>query len=103
MKEFPEKWCIKCTIDTAQTIYNWLDLNKQTGTVYSGNLSDGDINSFVQYPMYKECHQADYVSEGYTEITFEEFQQCILRIEPIKVVEENYSYLIPILKKLKIK
>lgn len=44
-----------------------------------------------------------YKPSEYDLITYEEFQQRILKTVPLEVVEENMDYLIPFLQKLNIK
>jgi len=107
IKELPEKWAIQSTIETGKAIYSWLRMYKQTSSEYSEKfLNDADMKSVIHYPAFVERnedlkHQSDKLEKDYVEITFEEFEQYVLRIKPIP--SQDYEYLIPILQKYNIK
>ena len=75
-------------------------------------ISGGDIDSrqyignFLIYPGYEKVigyHiQAKYVSKEISEISFDEFKKYVLNQEVVEI-QEDYSYLNELFKKLNIK
>lgn len=89
--------------------------------IYSKNLEENNVvaawfNSKYQPGRFTHTTEGEYFTPNVDKlglygsstmpnrlpiITFEQFQEYVLK--PIKVKKENYNYLIPIFKKLKIK
>jgi len=86
----PKKWCIKGCVELEE----WGRKKENSG-----------VNCAFSFPYYYYTFDPNlliwsYSEQGlkvknYTEITFEQFQQYIL-----KEKSQDYSYLIPIIKKL---
>ena len=97
MKEFilPEKWCIKNTDLCIFDKINKIGFN----SIYSGN----SINKYYFIIDGKiDCEY--HAPEGYTEITFEQFERYVLnKNETIRyeIDKDDYSYLIKLLKQIK--
>ncbi len=108
MKEefvLPEKWCIRGSHDFNRWICKWDSENGQN-TI---NVAGIDNNLFFYNPdikITKNWNYSIFIKENYTEITFEQFQQHVLNVLNEKSEEpktkKDYTYLIKILKKLKI-
>jgi len=83
VKEFklPEKWCIQLNNDNRNAVGVWFDDNVSESTEYTGTYADTIWrNSFLTYPKHGDytC-TASIVLEGYTEITFDQFKQYVLK------------------------
>jgi len=84
-------WCVLSTSETLKTLNDYI---KERG--YSGKLYH---NYYIHYPFIDGSGSAyNKPEEGYTEISFEMFEKYILN----EYLEQDYSYLIDFLKKLKI-
>jgi len=86
--KIPEKWGIKITSKNRKTVENWRTnggIGTNIGYCLSSHFSQNDTRGYWVFDLPK----------GYTEITFEQFQQYIL-----KEKSQDYNYLIPIIKKL---
>jgi len=96
----PKKWCVQCTEETAESIYQWLDEHKEISntTVYFPKLQLADKKMKVHYPPYKTNHQFDTVKPGYTEITYDQFKKYVLNKQ-----QQDYSYLIKLFEQWNIK
>lgn len=97
--EMPEKWAVKINPNNYKTFES----------LRGGNLESAFDQFITSTPstskiglMWGYCEK--YIDESYTVITFEQFQKHVLGIEieePV-VKDEDYSYLIPIMKELNI-
>jgi len=81
----PEKWALKCeTEEQAEEFLPWVDANKQTNaplSTYEDRLPTTE--SYFVYPEIDGGHLSEpIVPKGYTEITFEQFKQHVLKQEP---------------------
>jgi len=95
VKEFklPEKWCIQLNNDNRNAVGVWFDDNVSESTEYTGTYADTIWrNSFLTYPKHGDytC-TASIVLEGYTEITFDQFKQYVLK-EAIMNTPERISF-----------
>lgn len=89
MKELPERWCVKRTVKSCATLNDYFNKGCKS-KVYN---SDAD-GWFFHYPAFsggKEFfggqHLDDVIRQGYTEISFEDFQRLVLGIN----VEKGYE------------
>jgi hypothetical protein len=101
MKEefiLPDKWCIKGCVDFNRWINNWDTINEDTINVSGRDEQLFFYNSNIKNP--KLWQFTDYIPKGYTEISFEQFKQYVLKEEPIIEPLKDYTYLIKILEKL---
>lgn len=73
----PEKWYIKSTPETAESIYTFINENSYKYYPISA-LNLADKITYVCYPKYNDKHQ-NIGDETYKEITFEQFQQFVLK------------------------
>lgn len=89
----PEKWCVKTEEATREIVERFLHANG-----YIAKLHNEDY--YCHFPFIGKSGSCYYnIQQGYTEITFEQFEKYILNK---KTSVEDYNYLIPILKKLNI-
>ena len=102
----PEKWFIARTKENWQIVIDWLNKEINQGTSYESSCEGIYYPNFDDFKGFKNgAHSGSKLSKwpyrDYTEITFEEFTKYVLNKKtPLK---ENYKYLIPLFKKLKIK
>jgi hypothetical protein len=101
-KEFklPERWCVKATPETVETLANYWDKNCRTNVYiniikraknyhhiywHSHNLYSGN-------PLFSSIPGSNHVSsciqEGYTEITFEQFKEYFLKEPKIYTIQD---------------
>lgn len=79
----PEKWCVKSTKTTIKVINDFI---KSKG--YESTLSN---NYYIHYPFLNGMGAAyDSIQHGYTEITFEQFKQHVLKesVKEVKSIEK---------------
>lgn len=72
----PEKWCVKRN----KEVRDWLNQNKQTSCLYESI----NGNKYVHYPAHLHAHLYTSPQPGYTEITFEQFKQYVLKQSNMK-------------------
>lgn len=80
VEELPEKWCIK--MDNQEVI----DYCNENGEIppYSQ-----DSNLFAKFPSVNRCTSISWITEGYTEITFDQFKKWVLKEDDLKPVESD--------------
>lgn len=87
----PEKWCIAITDETIVTVGNWFNENSQT---YSKDYHEYK-SGYLHYPVFiqhgNECHQDTDIQEGYTEITFAQFQKWVPKEEAKEAEPIDFS------------
>ena len=93
-KRFPTKWVIKF-----KNRENYKEINEYFGNQWVYETDDRHSEAFVDYKGYYYS-KYEKILPGYTEITFEEFEEHVLGK---KQEEEDLTYLIDFLKKLNIK
>lgn len=84
VKEFvlPEKWCVKSTNDTIKVLNDFINSKGYESTLSS--------NYYIHYPFLNGAGAAySDIRVGYTEITFDQFKQYVLK-ESVKE-EEDFS------------
>lgn len=76
LEGFPEKWYIKCDSSTVKVVGNWFNNNHQRGNYANPDYDYFQSNNpYLAYPILSgSTHYSKSVPEGYTELTFEEFQ-----------------------------
>lgn len=81
-------------------IYDFINstYNKIIYDYDSSGWSHADITTPVCFPKHNSFHQSDGDST-YTEITYQQFEEHVLKKSVVKQ-KENYDYLIPIIEKL---
>lgn len=79
----PEKWCVKFNKEVGV----WLDKKTNNDFYYNSNFK------YICYPEASyNSHIYEEIPEGYTEITFEQFQKYVLKTtEQPKVMEKDWS------------
>lgn len=79
-----KKWCIKVTEENMPMVGRWFSKNSQNGLYGFNNKTF--INEYLHFPCfgYKNRHSSCQIEEYYTEITFEQFKEQILK-EPNKL------------------
>ena len=96
-KEFvlPEKWCVKRTSENYEVINDYFNKGCNINTYEAKN-------AYMHYPNHRTNvgflngnHSASNVYSGYTEITFEQFKQYVLKTTPVmdnkrKLTIQNY-------------
>jgi len=95
--ELPEKWAIKRTMYNSKAVNDWNNnhpLFKEQRRHHATSIVDGG------YFYSDTAHWGEPLLAGYTEITFEQFQEYVLNINPVSDKSEDYSYLIPLIKTL---
>ena len=89
--KLPENWAVETTKENNKTLFKWAEFT------WLWNESNKYITS-------NKTHTRSLEDTAYTEITFDQFEEYVLGIKKKKIIiKENYSYLIKLLKKLKIK
>lgn len=92
--KLPEKWC--CFSNTSEERESLNDYVCSKG--YINRLID---NWYIHYPLLGNGGSAySTIQNGYTEITFKQFQKYVINKESVKVVKEDLSYLKNILSKI---
>jgi hypothetical protein len=101
MKEefiLPDKWCIRGGVNFNNWINNWDRINEDTINVSGRDETLIFYNLDIKNP--KSWQFQHYITKEYTEISFEEFKQYVLKEEPVIESPKDYTYLIKILEKL---
>ena len=77
MKQLPEKWVVNTT-NHQKELVSWLNKNNQLGiNSYSSLLK------YLHFPACGESHHYSSIAKGYTEITFEQFKEYVLKKKEI--------------------
>lgn len=88
MKELPDKWCFTTTEKSSEVFLNWYiktwrnnrtDFDKYVGNHYCFDVINDKSQGWMYYAPERK--------EGYTEISFEDFQRLVLGIN----VEKGYE------------
>lgn len=97
MRKLPKKWCIKQNVH--RDVCDWFNEKFKS-------------NNYVLYGGYSYLHNVSKINhhevlqneilDGYTEITYEEFEYHILNKPQIKSESEDLSYLIDLFKQQQI-
>lgn len=72
-----KKWCIKVTSENLPIVGKWFNENSQNGAYLFDNKLF--INNYYHYPVLNNYHRHFKIQEGYTELTFEQFKEQILK------------------------
>ena len=91
--KLPKEWCIKVTEENLEVLNEWRTHH---------TLTENQIGGFLLYPG---CENAVgyYVEETiFSQISFDEFKKYVLNQEVVEI-QEDYSYLNELFKKLNIK
>lgn len=93
----PKKWCIKVTNENKKILGGW----RTDGDLGDRNYNNLEQSFYLHTPMEeRNGYNKQGISFGYSEISFEEFEQYILN-KP--VVSEDMSYLEKLLKRWNIR
>jgi len=81
-----KKWCIKVTAENLPVVGKWFNENCQNGNKCDNWYVDTSfIGGYFNYPLMEDGYHYDkYIQKSYTEITFEQFKEQILK-EPNKL------------------
>ena len=72
-----KKWCIKVTEENLPIVGKWFDENSQNIHIFNHKTY---IGMYLHYPILKNgLHSNNCVKDGYTELTFEQFKEQILK------------------------
>lgn len=72
----PEKWCVNVEYkEKEKTAINWLNSGNSQTNLYDYSA----LCKFLHYPKYNNSHHYDDITEGYIEITFEQFEKYVLK------------------------
>ena len=71
------KWCIKVTKENLPIVGKWFNENSQNGADFFDNKLY--INDYYHYPIFNNHHRHFKIQYGYTELTFEQFKEQILK------------------------
>lgn len=78
-----KKWCIKVTEENLPVVGKWFNENSQIGIAKDyayWYLDKTYIGGYLHYPLMEDgLHYDKYIQKGYTEITFEQFKEQILK------------------------
>lgn len=105
MKEIPEKWYVLYSSREEFNIIN--DHFKKKWQYHetidrNGYTNISHCNNWVGFDGFgSDINQLK--SESAIEISFEDFEKYIIRKEPFVIINDDYNYLKPFLKKLNIK
>ena len=93
----PAKWCIKVTNENKGILGEW----RTDGELGGRNYNNLEIPFYLHTPMEeRDGYNKQGITSGYSEISFEEFEQYVLNKT---VVNEDMSYLDKLLKRWNIK
>jgi hypothetical protein len=70
-KSIPEKWCIKTTPETRGVVNDFLNKNGYSDTLHR--------DYYCHFPLIDSGSAWSHIKKGYTEITFEQFKQHVLK------------------------
>ena len=76
-----KKWCIKVTEENLPIVGKWFNVNSQRATNMI-NYEDIFIykhKGYLHYPIVEHRHYSLDIERGYTELTFEQFKEQILK------------------------
>jgi hypothetical protein len=76
----PEKWAISRNLSIEQntTVTDWVN------NTYKYNYGNYQLKNYYVFPKYSGFSHESFIPEGYTEITFEEFEKYVLKKENMK-------------------
>lgn len=77
--ELPEKWCVK---HDRQEVTDYLNIHGENRPYCMPD----DKNNYAHFPsFYEGCTTSNIIREGYTEITFEQFERLVLKADVSKM------------------
>lgn len=80
-----KKWCIKVTSENLPIVGKWF--NEYNQNLTDNFIDDDFIGYYLHYPIRNnKSHSSAGVEDGYTELTFEQFKEQILK-EPNQLQE----------------
>ena len=92
-----KKWCIKVTSENLPIVGKWFNVNSQNGSNYFDN--NGFKNLYLHYPILEdESHSDKEIQDSYTELTFEQFKEQILKEHNVlqeildKIRDKSYEF-----------
>ena len=92
-----KKWCIKVTSENLPIVGKWFDENSQNIHIFNHKTY---IGMYLHYPILEdESHSDKEIQDSYTELTFEQFKEQILKgpnvLQEIldKIKEKSYEFL----------
>ena len=92
-----KKWCIKVTSENLPIVGKWFNVNSQN----EYNLFDSIwyLGNYIHYPILEdETHSDIEIQDGYTELTFEQFKEQILKEHNVlqeildKIRDKSYEF-----------
>lgn len=101
MKELPKKWCINMeNFDEGKIVAEFISKDHW----YLARLGAVDVYQFnftgLNFDFWTSFGNIN--NKEYLEITFEDFQICVLKQTPTKTTSEDLSYLIDLFKQQQI-
>lgn len=85
LNELPEKWCVKANEDNSELILKWFE-EKLNRDIYGPK-------GYAHYPEFeRQVCTSDEIKEGYTEISFSDFERLVLKKEESKDIEVGKWY-----------
>ena len=82
-----KKWCIKVTEENLPIVGKWFNENSQRDTYE--DIFIYKHKGYLHYPIVEHRHYSLDIERGYTELTFEQFKEQILK-EP-NVLQEIFD------------
>ena len=95
-----KKWCIKVTSENLPIVGKWFNENSQRATNMI-NYEDIFIykhKGYLHYPIVEHRHYSLDIERGYTELTFEQFKEQILKEPNVlqeildKIIDKSYEF-----------
>lgn len=88
--KLPKFWAVEATEENNKTLFKWANF---TWTYNPQN----------KYITSNKSHCWSLKNTLYQEITFDQFEEYVLGIKKELTIDEDYSFIVKLLKKLKIK
>ncbi len=92
------KWCIKVTKEILPIVGKWFNENRQNN--YNNYDNIVFIGTYYSYPKLKDNYHRHFkIQDGYTELTFEQFKEQILKEPKVlndildKILDKQYEYI----------
>ena len=93
-----KKWCIKVTEENLPIVGKWF--NEYNQNLTDNFIDDDFIGYYLHYPIRNnKSHSSAGVEDGYTELTFEQFKEQILKEPKVlndildKILDKQYEYI----------
>ena len=74
INEIPERWCIKITTENQSVVSDFFNKNNQNGI----NDYHTAMHGYLHFPMKGKVHHFSSVVPGYEEISYGQFEKCVL-------------------------